>query len=234
MTVPNQCNWNLGGKTLSISMTGNDSDFSFSKSGPNVVSNGTISVTVGTASGVTKGYFAIRQINGKDGLRLDLGNTYLRLQDGSGSSSVMDFTANPVGDVYNANNNRLQIYGAFTPKTATGFNMTMMGGSTLDLSQWTGAYDCAFPDNTYKNGSNKPCDLQFAANATVTVNVEGRSDLKAIAKSESPYIVTWSAKPADAVSFVLDAATSGHGFEVMVEDGGLRLIPPPSFSVILR
>ena len=234
MTVPNQCNWNLGGKTLSISMTGNDSDFNFSASGPNVVSNGTISVTVGTASGVTKGYFAIRQISGKDGLRLDLGNTYMRLQDGSGSSSVMDLTANPVGDVYNANNNRLQIYGIFTPKTATGFNMTMMGGSTLNLSQWTGAYNCAFPDNTYKKGSNQPCDLQFAANATVTVNVEGRSDLKAVAKSASPYIVTWSAKPADTVSFVLDAATQSHGFEVAIEDGGLRLIAPPGFSVIIR
>ena len=234
MTVPNQCNWNLGGKTLSISMTGNDSDFNFSASGPNVVSNGTISVTVGSASGVTKGYFAIRQINGKDGLRLDLGNTYLRLQDGSGSSSVMDFTANPVGDVYNANNNRLQVYGTFTPKTATGFNMTMMGGSTLDLSQWTGAYDCAFPDNTYKKGSNQPCNLQFAANATITVDVHGRSDLRAIAKSASPYIVTWSAKPADTVTFTLDDATQSHGYEVMVKDSGLRLIAPPGFSVILR
>jgi len=167
-------------------------------------------------------------------LRLDLGNTYLRMQNGSGNSSVMDFTVNPVGDVYNANNNRLQIYGTFTPKTATGFNMTMMGGSTLNLSQWTGAYDCAFPDNTYKKGSNQPCNLQFAANATITVDVHGRSDLRAIAKSASPYIVTWSAKPADTVTFTLDDATQSHGYEVMVKDSGLRLIAPPGFSVILR
>ena len=233
MVVPNQCQWNLGGKKLLISMTGNDSDFAFSASGPNVVSNGTISVAVGTASGVTKGFFAIRQINGKAGLRLALGTTYLRLQSGTGNSSVVDFTANPVGDVYNANNNRLQIYGMFTPKTATGFNMTMMGGSTLNLSQWTGAYNCAFPSNTYRTGSNKPCSLQFAANATVTVKLEGRSDLMAIAKSASPYIVTWSAKPAGTVSFVIDDATRSRGYEVVVEDGGLRLMALPGFSVIL-
>ena len=233
MAVPNQCEWNLGGKTLSISLDGIDPDFTFTANGPNYVTNGTIVVTVGT-SGDRTGYFAIKQINGKDGLRLDLGNTYLRLQAGTGNSSVMDFTANPVGDVYNANNNRLQIYGTFTPKTATGFNMTMMDGSTLDLSHWTGAYDCAFPDNVYRNGSNKPCTLQFAANATVTVNVEGQNDLRALAKSASPYIVTWSAKPADTVSFVLDDATQSHGYEVMVKDGGLRLIAPPGFSVILR
>ena len=234
MVVPNQCQWDLGGKTLSISMTGNDSDFAFSASGPNVVSNGTISVAVGTASGVTKGFFAIRQINGKDGLRLNLGNTYLRLQSGTGNSSVVDFTANPVGDVYNANNNRLHIYGMFTPKTATGFNMTMMGGSTLNLSQWPGAYNCAFPDNTYRDGSNKPCNLQFAANATVTVKLEGRRDLKAIAKSASPYIVTWSAKPADTVSFVLDDATRSHGYEVQIEGGGLKLFARPRFLVLFK
>jgi autotransporter-associated beta strand protein len=236
MTVPNQCNWNLGGKTLSISMTGRDSDFNFLANGPNVVSNGTISVTVGTTSGSTKGYFAIRQINGKDGLRLDLGNTYLRMQDGVGNSSVMDFTANPVGDVYNQNNNRLQIYGTFTPKTATGFNMTMMGGSTLDLSQWAGAYNCAFPDNTYKKGSNQPCDLQFAANSTITVNLDGRTDLKTIAKSESPYVVKWAtnAKPAATTTFDLDAETQELGFKCKVEDTGLKLSRPKGMMLIVR
>ena len=59
MKVPNKCEWNLGGKTLSVAMTGDDSDFDFTEdSGPNVISNGTMTVTVGTA-GVKKGYFAI-------------------------------------------------------------------------------------------------------------------------------------------------------------------------------
>lgn len=242
MTVPDQCNWNLGGKTLSISMTGNDSDFNFTQNGPNVVSNGTISVTVGTASGTTKGYFAIRQISGRDGLKLDLGNSYLRLQSGSGNSSVMDFTANPVGDVYSYKYgsiwNRLEVYGTFVPKKATGFNMTMMDGSTLDLSQWSGVYDCAFPGNSYnKNaGNDTSCTLQFAADATVRVNLAGRDDLKTIAKSERPYVVKWAANatPAGTTTFVLDAETQKRGFSCKVTDTGLELLLPKGFAVIVK
>ena len=66
------------------------------------------------------------------------------------------------------------------------------------------------------------------------MDVHGRSDLEAIAKSASPYVVTWTTKPADTVTFVLDNDTTQHGYEVMVEDGGLRLMAPPGFSVIFR
>ena len=90
MNVPAGCEWNLGGYTLSLEMTGNDSDFSFSDAALNVVSNGTIIVTVNTTGGVTKGYFQLRRLSGKDGLRLDLGKTYPRIK-GSYDCSVMDF-----------------------------------------------------------------------------------------------------------------------------------------------
>ena len=129
----------------------------------------------------------------------------------------------------------MQIYGTYTPQTVRGFNMTMMDGSTLGLSQWSGAYNCVFTNPKYGNKTDGTlCNLQFAANATVTVDVHGRSDLKAIAKSASPYVVTWTTKPADTVTFVLDDDTAQHGYECEVCDTGLKLIPPPGFSIILR
>ena len=129
----------------------------------------------------------------------------------------------------------MQIYGTYTPQSVRGFNMTMMDGSALDVSQWSGAYNCVFTNPKYNNKTDGTlCNLQFAANATITVDVHGRSDLKAIAKSASPYIVTWTTKPADTVTFVLDDDTTQHGYECEVCDTGLKLIPPPGFSIILR
>ena len=87
--------------------------------------------------------------------------------------------------------------------------------------------------NSNGSGGTASQKLSFAA-GTVAVNLEGRGDLKAIAKSESPYIVTWATKPADTVSFVLDDATAAHGFKVRVRDSGLELVPPYGFMLIVR
>ena len=232
MFIPAGCEWNLGGKTLSVVMTGNDSDLNMDAGAVNVISNGTLKITVNTAGSSGKGYFAIRRLAGRDGLKLDTGRTYPRLQSGAYVSSVMDFTSNPVAgaNAINSSGKYMEIYGRFTPQSALGFNMTMMDGSTLDLSKLTGAFSCNFSTGSGGTGSQK---LSFAA-GTVTVNLEGRDDLKTIAKSASPYIVTWTTKPADTVSFALDESTAGHGYKCEVCDAGLKLIPPPGFSIILR
>lgn len=129
----------------------------------------------------------------------------------------------------------MQIYGTYTPQTVRGFNMMMTDGSTLDVSQWSGAYNCVFTNPKYGNSTaNTLCNLQFANDSTITVDVHGRSDLKALAKSASPYIVTWATKPVDTVTFVLDEATVGHGFKCEVCDTGLKLFPPQGFTLILR
>lgn len=235
MTIPVGSVWNLGGKTLSVSMNGYDPDLNVRDV---TISNGTFTVAVNAYKGETKGYVQIYKLRGGDGLNLDLGNTCLRLATtGVADSQVRDFTANPPDQanvVYSHSTNRMQIYGVYTPQTVRGFNMTMMGGSTLDLSQWSGAYNSVFTNPEYSGSTaNTLCDLQFAA-GTVTVNLDGRGDLKAIAKSESPYIVTWATKPADTVSFVLDDATAAHGYEVRVRDAGLELVPPYGFMLIVR
>ena len=231
MNVPAGCEWNLGGYTLSLEMTGNDSDFSFSDAALNVVSNGTIIVTVNTTGGVTKGYVQLRRISGKDGLRLDLGKTYPRIK-GSYDCSVMDFTDNPVSGAgeYNEKGKTIEIYGKFLPKSTLGVNKKMMNGSTLDLTMVTGAFSCNFVKGPNGTGNQK---LQFAANATITVNLDGRTDLKTSAKSESPYVVTWSTKPADTTTFVLDEATRQH-FKCEVTDAGLRLVKTSGLVIIVQ
>lgn len=235
MTIPAGSVWNLGGKTLSVSMNGYDPDLNVKDV---TISNGTFTVSVNAYGGVTKGYVQIYKLRGGDGLNLDLGNTCLRLATtGVADSQVRDFTANPPDQanvVYSHSTNRIQIYGVYTPQTVRGFNMTMMDGSTLDLSQWSGAYNCVFTNPEYSGDTaNTLCDLQFAA-GTVTMNLDGRGDLREIAKSESPYIVTWATKPSDSVSFVLDDATAAHGFKVRVRDAGLELVPPYGLMLIVR
>ena len=236
MAIPPGAVWNLGGKMLSVVMDGTDPDLNVKDV---TISNGTFTVTVNAYNNETKGYLQIYKLRGGDGLNLDLGNSCMRLaMTGVANSQVWDFTANPPDQanvVYSYSTSRMQIYGAYTPQTVRGFNMTMMDGSTLDVSQWSGAYNCVFTNPKYNNKTDGTlCNLQFAANATVTVDVHGRSDLKAIAKSASPYVVTWTTKPADTVTFILDEDTTQHGYECEVCDTGLKLIPPPGFTIILR
>ena len=231
MNVPAGCEWNLGGYTLSLVMTGNDTDFAFDESALNVVSNGTIVVTVNTTGGVTKGYVQLRRLYGKDGLRLDLGKTFPRLK-GNYDCSVMDFTDNPVSGAgeYNEKGKAIEIYGTFMPKSKIGVNKRMMNGSTLDLTKVTGAFACNFPKGTNGTGGQK---LTFSGDSTITVNLEGRTDLKTIAKSASPYVVTWSTKPAGTTTFVLDAATRQH-FKCEVTNAGLRLKKIKGLVIIVQ
>ena len=236
MAMPSGAVWNLGGKTLSVVMDGTDPDLNVKDV---TISNGTFTVVVNAYNNETKGYLQIYKLRGGNGLNLDLGNSCMRLaMTGVANSQVCDFTANPLDQanvVYSYSTSRMQIYGTYTPQTVRGFNMTMMDGSTLDLLKWPGAYNCVFTNPKYSNKTDGTlCNLQFADNATITVDVHGRSDLKAIAKSASPYVVTWTTKPADTVTFVLDDDTTRHGYECEVCDAGLKLIPPPGFSIILR
>ncbi len=237
MAIPNGTGvWNLGGYTLSVLMDGYDPDLQTKNV---TISNGTFAATVNTYNGNTKGYVQIYKLNGRDGLNLDLGNTCLRLTtDGVATSQVCDFTANArneQGSVYSYSTSRLQIYGTFTPQNVRGLNMTMMDGSTLNLSRLTGTFNCTFTNPKYDNKTDGTlCNLQFATDSTITVNLDGRTDLKTLAKSESPYVVTWATKPADTTTFVLDAATQELGFKCKVEDTGLKLSRPKGMMLIVR
>ena len=238
--IPSGAVWNLGGKTLSVAMYGYDPDLNVKDV---TISNGTFAVMVNAYNDETKGYVQINKLRGGEGLNLDLGNTCMRLcnvsNNKTATSQVRDFTANPPDQanvVYSYESNRLQIHGVYRPQTVRGFNMTMMDGSTLDLSQWSGAYSCTFTNPLYGGKTYATlCNLQFAENSTIAVDVHGRrEDLKAIASSESPYVVTWATKPADTVTFVLDDDSTRRGYGCKVFDAGLKVVPPQPFIFMMR
>ena len=93
-----------------------------------------------------------------------------------------------------------------------------MGFKTLRLSiQWT---------RLYPTGTEE-------APSVVNVNLAGRTDLSAIRKSESPYVVTWNAAPAN-VEFVLDAQSHADGYRISPDEKGLRLERYVGFMILVR
>ena len=233
--------WNLGGFALTLRLDGNDPDFYIaSKTGTTsattTISNGTLKVEVPATAvnGSGAAYYAwvhIANLNGKDGLSLDLEKSSLRMEPASGNSSVFDFTAMPAqGDVKSTKT--MEIYGTYLPASRYGFNMTMMDGSTIDLSGQTGSWNSKFANT--KDYSDKNTKVSFAENATVTVNLEGRSDLEELAESDAPYVITWPEAPSGTVKFVLDEATASARYKVRAEAEGLKISRAGGTVIMVR
>ena len=72
-----------------------------------------------------------------------------------------------------------------------------------------------------------------AAPSVVNVNLAGRTDLRVLAKSENPYIVTWSAQPSN-VDFVLDDETQSAGYRLASRAEGLSLSRIRGFMLIVK
>ena len=107
--------------------------------------------------------------------------------------------------------------------------INMRNGSTLDLSAITGSFDLtnAVANTTAYVASAVVGDMTFQSGTAeepsiINVNLAGKTDLNAIRKSESPYVVTWPSQPAN-VNFVLDAQSSANGYKICPEAEGLRL-----------
>ena len=244
MAVPNGTGvWNLGGYTLTVLMDGYDPDFQTRNV---TISNGTITASVNTYNGNTKGYVQIYKLRGRDGLNLDLGNTCLRLTtDGVANSQVCDFTANArneQGAVYSYSTSRLQIYGTFTPQNVRGLNMTMMDGSTLNLARLTGTFNCAFTNPRYNSSTPMNCNLNFSStdeneNGKVDVKValgdRTKEELKTIINDDG-LIVKWSSEPAANVEFSLDDATFERGYRIKRVAGGLLLKKTNGLVIIVQ
>ena len=67
------------------------------------------------------------------------------------------------------------------------------------------------------------CHLSFV--------LSGRTDLRTIAKSETPYVVTWGAQPN--ATFTLDAATKKN-FKIEADGTGIKIIPCDGLKVFIR
>jgi hypothetical protein len=237
MEAPVGATWNLGGRTLLLTLNGQDPDFGASAmpasgDGGWTMSNGTFRATVIVKNATTKtGWVHIRNLNGKDGLSLDLGNSDPRLNytrdSVSQTSSVWNFTSStPLNkSVVSDGNSVMEVYGTYTPKSTYAFKLMMMDGSAIDLTAKTGAWSTAVTKGTA---------LTFSANATVTINLAGRTDLRTIAKSDSPYVVKWSSEPAATTMFVPDAQTAADGYKLKRVTDGLKLLRPKGVMIIVK
>ena len=236
MTVPQGAVWNLGGHVLSLVLDGKDPDF-YMKTGA-TISNGTFAATMlATAvdgSGTQyNGWVHFANLDGRDGLTFDLGNTVLRMDSQSpySNSKVYNFTCNPRSDRNVGSNKRLEVYGTFTPQSTSGLSMTMMGGSTLDLSEQTGEWLCKFA-NPGGTTATQDCHVKFETGRTVTINLAGRSDLATMA-AEGTYVVKWASDGVPSnVTFNGDPATSAH-YTFVQDATGLKLKRLPGLIVLV-
>ena len=80
------------------------------------------------------------------------------------------------------------------------------------------------PDKTTKNG-------KVSFSGAITVDLTGRTDLRTIAKSETPYVVTWGSQPS--ATFTLDAATKKN-FKIEADGTGIKIIPCDGLKVFVR
>ena len=123
----------------------------------------------------------------------------------------------------------LNVYGVFTPAVGHDYfyGCTMRDGSTIDLSGKEGNWSTT---SAFTSGART---VLFADGASVTVNLAGREDLLALAKSENPYVVEWAEEP-DNVIFKLDEHTYSRGLRVQKESSGLRLFYIGGTTILLR
>ena len=118
--------------------------------------------------------------------------------------------------------------------------INMCNGSTLDLSKVTGSFDLtnAVANTTAYVASAVVGDMTFQSGTAevpsiINVNLAGKTDLIAIKKSESPYVVTWNAAPAN-VDFVLDAQSYADGYRISPDEKGLLLKRYMGMMILVR
>ena len=147
--------------------------------------------------------------------------------------SVRDYEARFYSPTLNMGTAQMTVAGVFKPTVAAYYGCTMLAGSTMDLTAWPGAWPMASAF-----GANGKTDLEFADSGEIAVNLAGRTDLKALARSADPHLFTWPLEDGVPVvpgaEFVLDPVTASAGFKVKKDATGLRLIYGKGFMLIVR
>jgi hypothetical protein len=125
------------------------------------------------------------------------------------------------------------VSGVFKPVSKCYYGCTMLAGSTMDLTAWPGSWPM-----TSAFGANGKTDLEFADSGEITVNLAGRDDLKALARSENPYLFTWTVVDGTPVvpgaTFVLDPDTAEAGFRLRKDSTGLKFLYAKGFMIIVE
>ncbi len=113
--------------------------------------------------------------------------------------------------------NPINVYGKFTPATTHFHGVEMQDGSTIDLTGWSGGWPLASDLNAGVK------DVLFASGATVKIDISGRTDMKALAKSASPYLLTWSSVPSNVTFAMADGSTYVDGVRLRYDETGLKV-----------
>jgi len=209
----------LGGHTLDLKIAA----AKFCRFYNTTILDGTIDATSGTGWFLTGGNYVTAT------------NVYFKMNSAlhvASPFSVYGYEAK-FGGVGTSNNAsaQLTVAGVFKPTTNCYYGCTMLAGSTMDLTAWPGAWPMASAFTTGKT------DLEFADSGEITVNLAGRTDLKALARSADPHLFTWPLEDGVPVrpgaEFVLDPATASAGFKVKKDAIGLRLYGK-GFMLIVR
>ncbi len=188
----------LGGHTLSVDI-GSEKRFWLYNT---EARNGTICLKSGGCLGVGNNGLAAT-----DGVTLDAQGAALEI---NGAVDVQNYIAR-----YNADEGTgtaaFKVYGTFTPATDYYYGCQLQNGATLDLSLQTGTFNTT---SAVTKGATRV--VTFADDATITLNLDGRTDLFDIARSDLPFVVTWDAEPENlsTLKFLTDSASKKAGFRI--------------------
>ncbi len=119
------------------------------------------------------------------------------------------------------------VAGAYRPP------FTMTSGSTLDLTEVTGMWDnkTNVQDLTTSSADQTAKIGKVSFTGAINVDLSGRTDLRRIAKSESPYVVTWGSQPN--ATFTLDAVTK-RDFKIESDGTGIKIVPRAGITFFIR
>ena len=178
---------------------------------------------------VGDGAIRIRPNSGGSGLKeasfyttaCDLGSVTLDIGEGVTLSIAVGPTLGTVIDrrtVGGGDDSAFIVLDRYQPMTTNLLKTVILGDAehlspVLDLSELNGTF--VVPASGYSLG--------YASGVTVTVNLGNRTDIKQLAKSASPYLVTWGTGTEPSAEFVLDEAAYRAGYRVKKDGTGLKV-----------
>lgn len=162
-------------------------------------------------------------------VKLTANSAYCIMENAIGT--FMDFTALNTAQLANGySNGVVKVSGTFTP-TGTNFpHVELQDGATVDLSGCTGTVSAA---SRHTNGAVTNYLTVAEGAQTVTVKLEGRTDLEDLALSASPYLLKWDGAPQPTVRFRPDAATK-YLWTLRADATGLKIVSHKGFMILVK
>ena len=122
----------------------------------------------------------------------------------------------------------IKVCGRFTPATTHFHGVEMQDGSTIDLTGWSGGWPLASDLNAGVK------DVLFESGAIVKIDISGRTDMKALAKSASPYLLTWSTAPSNVTFAMADDSTYMDGVRLRQDATGFKVETMRGLTITVR